>query len=458
MIAQLIEPKVKLDKDRQIFSNLKLRNLIIPLVIEQLLVLLVGVSDTLMVSYAGPAAISGVSLVNQLSTLFIMIFAALAAGGAVVASQYLGKKDQKNSGLAASQLLMVTTLISILMMVVILMGNHFLLNLVFGRVDGDVMDACMTYMAISAFSFPALAVYNSCAGLFRTMAKTKTIMYVSLLMNVINVVGNYFGIFVFHAGVAGVAYPSLISRCIAALIMLVFMFDRSNLIHVSMKNLKQWNNSMISRILSVAIPNSIENGLFQLAKVALSSIVALFGTAQIAANGVAQSFWAMAALFIMAMGPAFITVIGQCVGANDYEAATYYMKKLLRITYMGGIAWNAFFLMIIPFVLKLYDLPQETISLVIILCLIHNTFNSVLCPTAFALSTGLRAAGDVKYTMYASIFSTVICRVAFSVFFGVYLNFGVTGIAIAMVGDWAVKSILIMKRYHGGKWQDFRIV
>lgn len=458
MIAQLIEPKVKLDKDRQIFSNLKLRNLIIPLVIEQLLVLLVGVSDTLMVSYAGPAAISGVSLVNQLSTLFIMIFAALAAGGAVVASQYLGKKDQENSGLAASQLLMVTTLISILMMVVILMGNHFLLNLVFGRVDGDVMDACMTYMAISAFSFPALAVYNSCAGLFRTMAKTKTIMYVSLLMNVINVVGNYFGIFVFHAGVAGVAYPSLISRCIAALIMLGFMFNKSNVIHVSMRNLKQWHNKMIARILSVAIPNSIENGLFQLAKVALSSIVALFGTAQIAANGVAQSFWAMAALFIMAMGPAFITVIGQCVGANDYEAATYYMKKLLRITYMGGIAWNAFFLMIIPFVLKLYDLPQETISLVIILCLIHNTFNSMLCPTAFALSTGLRAAGDVKYTMYASIFSTVICRVAFSVFFGVYLNFGVTGIAIAMVGDWAVKSILIMKRYHGGKWQDFRIV
>lgn len=458
MIAKLIEPKNRLNRERQLFTNRKLAHLIIPLVIEQLLVLLVGVADTLMVSYAGPAAISGVSLVNQLNTLFIMIFAALAAGGAVVASQYLGKKDETNSVLAAGQLLMVTTLISVMMMVVVLLGNRFLLNLVFGRVEADVMAACVTYMAISAFSFPALAVYNSCAGLFRTMSKTQTIMYVSLGMNVINVIGNYFGIFVFHAGVAGVAYPSLISRCVAAIIMLVMVFNSKNVIHVDMESIKQWNRKMISKITAVAIPNSIENGLFQLAKVALSSIVALFGTSEIAANGVAQSFWAMAALFIMAMGPAFITVIGQCVGANDYEAATYYMKKLLRITYVGGIAWNAFFLLIIPLVLKLYSLPQETISLVIVLCLIHNTFNSLLCPTAFALSTGLRAAGDVKYTMYASIFSTVICRVAFSLFFGVYLDFGVKGIAIAMVGDWAVKSVLIIRRYSSQKWQEFRIV
>ncbi len=458
MIAKLIEPKIQLSKERQIFTNIKLRNLIIPLVIEQLLVLLVGVADTMMVSYAGPAAISGVSLVNQLNTLFIMIFAALAACGAVVASQYLGKKDPENSVLAASQLVLVTTLISFVMMVIILLSNRFLLNLVFGRVESDVMSACVTYMAISAFSFPALAVYNSCAGLFRTMSKTKTIMYVSILMNIINVIGNYFGIFVFHAGVAGVAYPSLISRCIAAIIMLAFMFDSRNVIHIRMSGMKQWNQKMISRITSVAIPNSIENGLFQLAKVALSSIVALFGTSEIAANGVAQSFWAMAALFIISMGPAFITVIGQCVGANDYLAATYYMKKLLRITYLGGIAWNAFFLLAIPLVLKLYSLPQETINLVILLCLIHNTFNSLLCPTAFALSTGLRAAGDVKYTMYASIFSTVICRVAFSLFFGVYLDFGVTGIAIAMVGDWSVKTILIMKRYRSLKWQEFRLV
>lgn len=440
------------------FSNRHLVDLIIPLLIEQLLMLLIGIADTLMVSYAGEAAISGVSLVNQLNTFFIMIFSAMAAGGAVVASQYIGKKEKDGGIEASSQLLMITTLIGIVVMVGVILFNGPLLRLVFGQVENDVMQACVKYMVISAFSFPALAIYNSCAGLYRSMSKTRTIMYVSIVMNLINVAGNAIGIFVLHAGVAGVAYPSLISRTVAAIIMLIISFNRNNLIYVRLDRIIKWNQEMISRILSVAIPNSVENGLFQIAKVGLSSIVAMFGTAQIAAYGVAQSFWAMGALSIIAMGPAFITVVGRCVGAGDYEAADYYMKKLLRITYLGGIGWNLFFIMIIPLFLQLYSLPQETINLVILLCVIHNSFNSVLCPTAFALSTGLRAAGDVKYTMFASIFSTVFWRVALSIVFGIWLNLGVLGIALAMVGDWIIKSVLIVKRYLSGKWKEYRIV
>lgn len=458
MISRLIEPKQKIKSSSMMFSNRHLVALIIPLLIEQLLMLLIGIADTLMVSYAGEAAISGVSLVNQLNTFFIMIFSAMAAGGAVVASQYIGKKEKEGGIEASSQLVMITTLIGVGVMTVVILFNAPLLRLVFGRVENEVMQACLKYMLISAFSFPALAIYNSCAGLYRSMAKTRTIMYVSIVMNMINVTGNAIGIFVLHAGVAGVAYPSLISRTVAAIIMLVISFNRNNLIYIQLDRIVKWNQEMISRILSVAIPNSVENGLFQIAKVGLSSIVAMFGTAQIAAYGVAQSFWAMAALAIIAMGPAFITVIGRCVGAGEYEAADYYMKKLLRITYMGGIGWNLFFIMIIPLVLRLYNLPQETINLVILLCIIHNSLNALLCPTAFALSTGLRAAGDVKYTMFASIFSTVFWRVFLSIVFGIWLDLGVVGIALAMVGDWSIKSVLIVKRYLSGKWKEYRIV
>ena len=215
---------------------------------------------------------------------------------------------------------------------------------------------------------------------------------------------------------------------------------------------------MIRRILNIAIPNGIENGLFQLSKVALSSIVAMFGTSQIAANGVAQSFWSMAALFCLAMGPAFITVIGQCMGAGDVEAADYYMKKLLRITYLGGIIWNIVFFIVTPLILQLYSLSSDTIYMIIILCLIHNLFNALLCPIASSLSNGLRACGDVKYTMYTSIFSTVVCRVILSIIFGIWMNLGVIGIALAMVGDWAIKSALIAKRYYQGKWKQFKVI
>ena len=305
--------KIQISKQRQIFTNKNLKNLIIPLIIEQLLVLLVGIADTLMVSYAGEAAVSGVSLVNQLNNVFLYIFNALASGGAVVASQYIGNKDQKNGNLAASQLVMITTVISVFLMLFAILLREQLLTLLFGDVENDVMSACLTYLIISAFSFPALAIYNSCAELFRSMSKANIVVYVSFLMNIINVAGNAIGIFVLHAGVAGVAYPSLISRTVAAIVLLILISSKKNVLYIRLSDILKWSKSMIKRILNIAIPNSIENGLFQISKVVLSSIVALFGTSQIAANGVAQSFWSMAALFSLAMGPAFITVIGQCM-------------------------------------------------------------------------------------------------------------------------------------------------
>lgn len=454
----LIEPKKQIPEDKKLFSNLDLRMLIVPIIIEQFLALLVGIADTLMISYAGEAAVSGVSLVNQLNNVFIMIFSALASGGAVIASQYIGKKDKKNGTLAASQLLMITTVISVVVTLMILVWGKQFFTLLFGQVEGDVLEAGVLYLRISAYSFPFLAIYNACAGLFRSMGRTKTLMQVSIWMNAINVIGNAIGIFVLHAGVAGVAYPSLISRIFAALVMVYLTLDAKNVISIRWKDVFYWKGDMIVRIFKIAVPNSIENGLFQISKVALSSIVAMFGTIQIAANGVAQSFWSMAALFCIAMGPAFITVVGQYMGAGDTEGADYYMKKLLRITYVGATSWNILFFLISPLLLNLYSLSGETKKLIILLLIIHNVFNALLCPTGFAMSNGLRAAGDVKFTMYTSIFSTVVCRVILSVLFGVVWNMGVIGIALAMAGDWAIKAGLTWLRYRSGKWKTFRII
>lgn len=454
----LIEPKQKLDKSRQNFTNKALFALIIPIIIEQFLALLVGIADTLMISYAGEAAVSGVSLVNQLNNVFIMIFTALASGGAIVASQYIGSKDRKNGILASSQLVMLIVLISIFITALLFGFGSNIFSLFFGKVEDSVYQAGMTYLYISAFSLPFLGLYNGCAGLFRSMSKTKVIMYVSIVMNIINVIGNYIGIFVFHAGVAGVAIPSLISRIFAALVMMVLTKNRENLIYIQLKDMKHFDGSMVKRILGIAVPNSVESGLFQISKVALSSIVAMFGMVQISANGIAQSFWSMAALFVTAMGPAFVTVIGQYMGAGDIEGADYYMKKLLKMTYLGAIAWNIVSYFITPFILQFYNISAEGKELVMMLVLIHNAFNALACPLAFSLSNGLRAAGDIKYTMYSAIFCTCVVRVALSIVFGIWMNMGVIGIAFAMAADWVLKAILMAVRYKNGKWQNFRII
>lgn len=456
--ARLFEPKHGIPLDQQEFSNTDLRKLIVPIIIEQFLAMLVGLADTLMISYAGEAAVSGVSLVNQLNNVFILVFTALASGGTVVASQYIGRGDRKEGSLASGQLVMITTAISIILTALSLLFGKHMLSLLFGSVEQDVMDASVEYLRITAYSFPFLAVYNGCAGLFRSMGKTKAVMNVSIAMNLINVLGNAIGIFALHAGVAGVAWPSFISRVFAAIVTFVWVFNKENPLYVTWKGLFGWDGGMQKRIFRIAIPNSIENGLFQLSKVALSSIVAMFGTVQIAANGVAQSFWSVAALFNMAMGPAFITVIGRYMGARDKEGAEYYADKLLRMTFIGSFLWNVFFFILTFPLLQLFDISVEAKKLVIWLCLMHNIGCFLFCPTAFSLSNGLRAAGDVTYTMFAAIFSTVVCRVAFSYLYGVVLGWGVMGIGLAMVTDWFIKATLIHIRYRSGKWKDFNVI
>ena len=447
-----------MEQQKELFSNKDLKAMIVPLFLEQLLVMLVGMADTLVVSYAGEAAVSGVSLVNQFNTIFIYLFTALASGGAVVISQYIGRNENDSAGKSASQLLLFSTLFSMLIAVLVLVGNRGMLRLMFGKVEDSVMQACITYLRISAYSYPAMAVYNAGAAVYRSLGKTSVTMYLSIASNIINVIGNIIGVFGLRAGVAGVAWPSLIARTFSAVVITLLCFRKTNEVVYRGRWIFRWDGTLMKRILNIAVPNGIENGIFQLAKVALSSIVALYGTYQIAANGVAQSIWSMAALAGVSMGPAFITVIGQCMGNKDIEAAEYYFRKLTKITLLLSAAWNLLIFLLTPFVMKFYSLSPETKNLVIWLVLIHNVFNAVAFPFSGALSNGLRAAGDVKFTMYVSIASTILGRLLLSYLLGITLDMGVIGIAVAMVCDWSIRAVIFLWRQKSEKWKGFQVI
>lgn len=432
--------------------------MIVPLFFEQLLVMLVGIMDTFIVSYVGEAAVSGVSLVNSFNTIFIYLFTALASGGAVVISQYIGNKDQKNSVRSSSQLLMFSTLFSIVLTCIVLMFHQAILSALFGKVEIDVMNACITYIVISALSYPFIAIYNAGASLFRSMGKTKTTMYVSLASNIINVIGNCIGVFVLHAGVAGVAIPSLIARAFSAIVITNLCFRNDQTTYYTKKDLFAFDTDILKRVLSIAVPNGIENGIFQFVKVALSSVVALFGTYQIAANGVAQSIWSLAALMGVTLGPVYITVIGQCMGSGNQEQAKYYFKKLNKLAIVLSIVWNLIVLALTPLFMHFYQLSSETLQLIFYLVVIHNVFNAIVYPISGPLSNGLRAAGDVKFTMIVSIASTLLARFVFSIIFAIYLNMGVIGIAFAMCLDWTIRAVIFYCRYRSLKWLEFKVI
>lgn len=457
-IEKIIEPKLQIDSSRKIFTNQMLMAMIFPLFAEQFFILLVGIADTMMISYAGEAAVSGVSLDNMFITIFLFMFSALASGGAVIVSQYVGKKDQESGQNAAGKLVSIAAMFSFGSMVLVLLFGRQILNLLFGSVDPKVMEACVTYLRITAYSLPAIAIYNAGSAILRSMGKTKPIMHISIIANIINVIGNAIGIFILHAGVAGVAWPSLIARTFSAIVMMVICFNKKQVIYLKMREIFSTDWAMVKKILNIAVPASFEGGVFQMVKVALGTITALFGTSQIAANGIAQAFWSMAALVSIALGPAYVTVVGQAMGAKDPEAADYYMIKLTKISYAAAIFWNGLLLILVPIILRFYDLPSETKNLIIILVIIHNIFSALVSPIGMTFSSGLRAAGDVRYTVMVSILSTLVVRVLLSIFFGIVLNLGVIGIAIAMVTDWTVRAIFIQRRYSSGIWKQFELV
>lgn len=432
--------------------------MILPLFAEQFLLMLVGLSDTVIVSYAGEAAVSGVSLVNSFNTIFLNLFTALAAGGAVVVSQYIGRGEKKRASEAVSQLLMISIVFSVLVSVPILVWNRPLMGLMFGKVEPEVMESCVTYLRISVYSYPALAIYNAGSALYRSIGRTKTTMNISIAANLINVTGNLIGVFYFHAGAAGVAYPSLISRVFSAGLITVLCLKEHQGVRYYGAWIFRWSRELLSSMLRIAVPNGVESGLFQFVKVALSSVTALFGTYQIAANGIAQSIWSVAALSSVTMGPVFLTVIGQCMGAGDTAQANVFFKKLMKITLLFSILWNGLIFAAMPLAMKGFDVSEETKALVIWLVLIHNIGSAFFYPFADPLGKGLRAAGDIGFTTGISLFTTIGMRLVFSVIFAVVMNLGVIGIALAMCLDWLIRGLIFWLRFRGGRWKSFRVI
>ena len=459
MIARLIEPRREtVPMDRQMFSNMDLKQLILPLIVEQVLVMMVGMVGTVMVSHAGEAAMSGVSLSDMINNVFQYVFSALATGGTIVVSQYIGRGDLEKGRRSAGQLVMITTLLSLCFLGAVIIGDRALLGLLFGRVDADVMEAARTYLRITAFSYPFMAAYNAQAALFRAMGQSKVNMRVSLGMNVVNVVCNAIGVFVLEAGVVGVALSALIARASAACALMVLLRDKKYAVSISMRDVLGWDGAMLRRILSIAVPSGIESGLFQVCRVALTSIIATFGTAQIAANGVAVSIDNINTIVNSAVGLAIPAVVGRCVGAGDHDQAAYYTRKLLRIAQIGSTVLVAGVMAVLPLVLRLYALSDEARWYAGVLVALHGLWTVLLGTSSGPLPTALRSAGDVRFTMTMACLGLVIGRVGGSYLFSIVLDMGVIGMWLAMPTHWIFNSLGGWLRFRSGKWREKRVI
>ena len=442
-----------MEKRKELFTNKDLKKLIIPLIIEQLLTVTVGLADSIMISSVGEAAVSGVSLVDSIMILLINMFSALATGGAVVAGQYLGQKKHVMACKTADQLILFISALAAVIMAGIYAMRGFILHGVFGAIEPAVMHSAEVYLLIVTASIPFLAVYNGCAALFRTMGNSKTAMQMSLFMNAVNIIGNAVLIYGVGMGVEGAAIPTLASRVIAAAVILVLLKNRNQAVHISRNFNFKFKGFLVGRILKIGVPNGVENSMFQLGKILVLSLVAGFGTASITANAVSNMVAMFEIIPGMAVGLAVLTVVSRCVGANDYEAARYYTKKLLKIAYASLIVFNLFIVAMLPVIIRAYHLSPETAAITRKILLYHTLCCVTIWPVSFTLPNTLRASNDVKYTMVTAIISMWIFRIFFSFVLGKWLGWGVFGVWVAMTLDWAVRALLFLIRYIKGKWQ-----
>lgn len=449
-----------MEQQQHMFTNRMIRNLLIPVVLEQLLNSIMGTADTMMVSNVGSAAISAVSLVDSINVLVIQAFSALAAGGAIVCAQYIGQRNKEKANESARQVLFIITAISVAVSLICLVFQKPLLRLIFGSVEAEVMRASEIYFFYTALSFPFIAAYDSAASIFRAQDNTRGPMTISMISNVMTIAGNAIMIWVFHMGVAGAALSTLISRIFCAVVVLIQLRKEREgqeiVVRDYFKIRPNW--SMIKRILGIGIPSGVENSMFQLGKLAIQSTVSTLGTAAIAAQAMTNILENLNGIAAIGVGVGLMTIVGQCLGAGRKDEAVYYIKKLCVIAEIVVLTSCLIVFALTKPVTILGGMEKESADMCFHMVMWITIMKPLVWTMAFVPGYGLRAAGDVKFSMITSCCTMWACRFCLCVFLIRVMGFGPMGVWIGMFADWTVRSIIFTWRFHSRKWLQHKVI
>ena len=444
--------------NNRLFSRKDLVRLIIPLIVDQFLQVAVGLSDSIMVARVGEAAVSGVSLVDTVMLLIINIFTALATGGAVIAGQYLGRKDPKTGCEATAQLFNFTFLFSIFIMILGYLGQNVIPYHVFGKIEPEVMKDSRTYLLIVLASIPMIAMYNAGAAIFRAMGNSNIAMKTSLLMNSINVFGNALLIFGFHCGVEGVAIPTVVSRGVACVVILVLLNNQEHALHILHPYPFKIKWDVLKKILYIGIPNGLENSMFQLGKLAIQSTVSTLGTTAIAAQAMTNILENLNGMAAIGIGVGLMTIVGQCMGADRKDEAVYYIKKLSVIAEVAIIVSCLLVFALTGPVTVLGGMEPASAKMCFHMVIWITIVKPIVWTLAFIPAYGLRAAGDVKFSMAASCITMWLCRFCLCVILIRFLEFGTMGVWIGMFADWTVRAVIFTWRFHSRRWLRYKVI
>jgi len=442
------------------FTNRQLIAFIIPVLIEQLMVAGLTMADTFMVSFLGETAVAGVALVNRIDNFAKQFFVAMAQGGSVVLSQYIGAVDQKNAQSALKNNIRIVILFGILIMAFMVGFKGNVLSLLFGGAEKEVLAYSSDYFTVTAFSYPFIALYYACTNTFRAMGESRIPFISSIVMMGINLLLKYIFIFKFNMGVVGAALSTLLAMAIVGFTLLLMLRSHKNKVSLHGFLKPDFSKSMSMRILKVSVPNGIEQGMFQLGALLIAGLVSGLGQASIAADSIARTISPFLHCVGAAINAVMMMVVGQCMGAQKVDEAKMYVKHILKIDYIGtfiaGVLLTIFLWPLISIFKKGASMEAQYLTHQIMT--LYTIGSCLFYPLSFALPSALRATGDTKFVMVVASLSMFLFRIGAAYIFVHVFNMGVLGTWVAMVSDWVIRTAVFVCRYAKGKWIKHKVI
>lgn len=445
-------------KQKGMFTNKMIFSLIAPILIEQAFIVAIGVADTVMVSYVGEVAVAGISFLTAFNNLIKKILSALAIGGSIVISQYIGKNEQENAKGALKMVFYTAVFLALILSLILYIGQSSFLSMLAGNVEDKVMENARTYYNFSLFSYPFFAAYFVVSSAYRAMRNSRIPMFFTVIMMLINLALKALFIYVFKWEVFGAGLSTLISVMFIGITMVFMICGRSNYVYIEKLHNIRFDFSMIKRILGLAIPNSIENGMFQFGLVILQRLVASFGTAALAANAIAKSLTPLSNTVVQSISLAIVTIVGQCMGAGKPEQAVAYTKHVLKISYILGLFVNIGCILSSKALIGTFHLSEQASSMAASILFVYCFGGIFIYPSNVVLPNALRAAGDTKFIMSVSMLSMFGARIGLAYVLGSYLKMGVVGVWLTMQFDWLVRSAVFTYRFVKGKWKRIKVI
>jgi putative MATE family efflux protein len=430
----------------------------IPILVDQACLILMSLLNTAMVSSAGVAAVSAVSMVDSLNIFLVNVFIAVATGGTVIVAQYKGSGNSAMVSKTAAQAISAVTIFSVVLSAVVIVFHMPVLNVLFGKAEADVFQNAKIYLIGSCISYPFIAIFQAVCGSLRGVGETKPCLSLSLLLNLSNTLLNVILITFLHMGVKGLIVSTILARTLGMAAALVYILKYNVTIRFKIKNAVHFDFSILKKVMFIGLPFAAEQIFFNGGKLLTQTFIVQLGTLAMTVYAICNSVALLFQIGPNALSIMVVTVVGQCIGRRDIVDARKFIKSLIGFSSILFVFSSCILLPLLPDIIKLFNPPDNIVPTITMLIIISAVAQPVLWSQSFIMPSALRAAGDSNFTSIASLLSMWLLRVVLGYILGITFGFGITGVWVAMIVEWGARGLIFTGRFRGKKWYAHKLV